>query len=116
MSKFSQRIRYPRSCHLYVIWISGNGWKERYITDEFIEDYAAMAWFDHLGEVYKAHPDDLCWDVHSVTLEIGNPVNGSDPMPARLVALVEEFGLDNFLALPEVRMIDSNSFEYEIPE
>ena len=101
---------------LSVVWISGAGWTERYTTERFIEDYLDMAWLDRLEKVCNGHPSDLCWDIRSEAFEFGNLECGSDPIPADLLALIQEFGLDVFLALPEVKLTDSNSFVFEIPE
>lgn len=100
---------------LNVMWVSVTGWRERIITDRFIEDYFDMSLSDYPDMLLKKHPDDYVWRLHSEAFEFGNGCDSS-PVPDNIHTLIQEIGLDDFLALPEVRLIDSNSFEFEIME
>jgi len=101
---------------LSVVWISGNGWTEILASDQFIEDYTNICSLNCLEEIQRKHPDDLCWKVHSEEFEFGNPSVGSDSIPDHLLALVKEFGLEDFCKLPELRQTDRTSFEFDISD
>ena len=98
---------------LSVVQVSGIDWTETEYG-QFMEDSLCMGFLESYVDICEKHPGDRDWHVHSEEFEFGNPDFGSDPVPDHLLALIIEFGLNDFLAQPEVRMMDSASFDFDM--